>query len=199
MKLYWLNKIVAPLLLITFWKLLLLFRLPTFQDVQSNRWYYVDNKVARDKVGNCLRDAIKQRTHCGGFVLDSFPDCSDQKSPTSSKSKRQSPDKTPSESVMCTSSYHHNTIQGNLIQPISPTDDKFSKHWVGRIEQNGKTTEIWMGDESGMIGNPAKILPPFNASISISTSTTSSGSVPAWDAMDLEPRPLGSVVPHIAL
>jgi hypothetical protein len=33
----------------------------SLQDPKTKRWYHVDSKVARDKVGNALRDALKQR------------------------------------------------------------------------------------------------------------------------------------------
>lgn len=161
-----------------------------FQDVHSNRWYYVDNKVARDKVGNCLRDAIKQRTHSGGFVMDSFPDYSNHNESSSSKSIRLSPETTPSGNAMCTSSFHGNSAmhQNTVSPPSSPSQYKLSQHWVGRIEDNVAASKSFMG-------HPSAVITQFSNSPSMSPAA----SLPVWDSMDLEPRPLGSVTQHVAL
>jgi hypothetical protein len=132
------------------------------QDLLSGRWFPTGEKVSREKIGQAIRDAIKQRRVKKDVPLFHDSDHSDAPSISSSKAK-----------ALSKKAIHEDRNNPRKASATMP-DDKASMEMMNMAISN---------DERTMASGPGSFLnasPPTTASIPPAVSTHSSSLVPSF-------------------
>ena len=79
------------------------------QDSRSHQWHHVDNKVARDKVGNALREAVKQREESTRGIPDATHSNNETRPPNMTLSWIEN---------NCNSNNNSSTLEGKIDSPL---------------------------------------------------------------------------------